>query len=399
MSAKLSVRHINGHFQSLGGVQLVLQHHLQEDAGVGLNSSFIISGESPTTHVSPKVEYLGLTNWSMPWQARQRMRRATKGHPCDIAIHHSAWEMPTLVDLDLAGRRIWMIHSNYPGIDHHLRTRPPTTDGIIVVSEQLRQMATKACPAFEQEMRILSVTYPIIPPFAHPPSRQPDPERPFRVGYCGRVEVQQKRVDRIPNYLKKLVESGVRIEFEVLGDGHDLTFLREQIGSFSQVTFHGRKANKEYWEILSKWDAIIFFSDVEGTPIALLEAMITGAIPIFPSIGCGGDPLTAQVASELLYPAGDIGSAVEITKRLSLLSPLDRERLQKRAAENVASLLGNEYFNQIANFARQIYSMPKRSNATCLRRNPCTDVIPFEVQRILGTVRQRLSSSNSICSD
>ncbi len=163
-------------------------------------------------------------------------------------------------------------------------------------------------PAFPQT-RIEFLRLPIAPPKAEPhPSLE---KRPLILGFCSRLTIEQKRVDLLPKLSVELDRLGINYRMEFLGDGLDRELLESFFCDRSRSTFHGVKSGADYWKILNGWDALISVSDYEGTPIALLEALAMGVVPIFPAIGSGGDLYVREVSSNFIFSKGDMSAAAQ----------------------------------------------------------------------------------------
>jgi glycosyltransferase involved in cell wall biosynthesis len=157
--------------------------------------------------------------------------------------------------------------------------------------------------------------------------------------------------------------------------------------------FHGRKSGEEYWRILSSWDALLFVSDYEGTPIALLEAMAAGVIPIHPAIGSGGDRYAADVHPDLAYPAGDLGALTSVIASLSRWNPEAIEACRRKSIERVRGHAAAEYRATFARFLRHIASQPPLPKRPLPQRPPGMDWLSFRTTRRLMEWRRRWKTS------
>jgi len=153
------------------------------------------------------------------------------------------------------------------------------------------------------------------------------------IGYCGRLNREQKRVDRLPLIADEVLRRTKRSVFEICGEGPERSAL--EVGLPPATVFHGRLSGSDYWRTLASWGTVLFSSDFEGTPIALLEALSQGVIPVYPRIGSGGEDYVGRVSEKLLYPAGDPAKAAEVLAWLDSLPKSDLETLRSRAVAAV----------------------------------------------------------------
>ena len=316
--SSIRLTHFSIVFQSLGGVESVLRHHYQNDHKHELCSRFVIYNETKAEPLE-RVCFLGYNAHTTIRQARHRLTEAVAAAPPEIAVHHGMWGMPYLADLDQAARRILMLHGDVPEFQRQLRARADWVDGVLCVSQPLRELTQRSLPHLGPN-RVGFVPYPVSPP-SQPSAKDFPVGRPLVLGFCGRLIVEQKRVDRLPAFCAQLDRAGLDYRLEFLGDGPERSWLERCFVGGPKFTFHGRKAGEDYWRIVNGWDVIFFTSDYEGTPIALLEAMSVGAIPIYPRIGSGGDAYAQSVRADLLYAPGDFAHVARTLQQLRGLPP------------------------------------------------------------------------------
>ncbi|MEK7538395.1 MAG: glycosyltransferase family 4 protein [Patescibacteria group bacterium] len=100
----------------------------------------------------------------------------------------------------------------------------------------------------------------------------------IRLLYVGRLALQ-KRVERLIEAVSKL---SIPAHLTIVGDGEDRSKLEALVKKLklSNVSFEGRKNDKEMQEYHRSHDAFLIASDKEGgTPLVVLEAM-AGGLPI-----------------------------------------------------------------------------------------------------------------------
>lgn len=135
--------------------------------------------------------------------------------------------------------------------------------------------------------------------------------RTLEIGYVGRLIEAQKRVSRFPLLLDKLAGLNIDFRFNFVGDGPDRKRLESAISESihaSKVVFHGWKAGDELSSIYNRLDIIVFVSDLEGTPISMLEAMGSGVAPIVPNINTGMTEVVQDGVNGMVVPPGDLDS-------------------------------------------------------------------------------------------
>lgn len=358
MSA-IRVVHAFTFFHTLGGVSSMLRRNWAGDARHGVASQFLAYFE-PDDGRAERVRGLGLTWRSTIRQARARFRqRLPVG--AEIVNYGNVWGVPFFADLDGAPRRIGALHGSSADMPDHIRHARGLLDGVICVSEPLRELATRLLPELAAD-RIGFMPNPAgrtqieiqQPPLAG---------RPLVIGYSGRLTRGEKRVDRLPLLARELDRLGVDYRLEILGDGPERAALQRRLAGQARVVFHGRREGDAYWATLRQWDVLVFVSDFEGMPVSLLEGLSVGVIPLFPRIGSGGDAYAARVWAELLYPAGDLGAAARVLQSLARLPAAEVAELRRRGGEVVRPHLGECDLAAMSAFVRRIQAMPRISQS------------------------------------
>jgi glycosyltransferase involved in cell wall biosynthesis len=311
----LRVLHLNTQFASLGGIEAVLRFQHGHDGKHGMDSRFISFWEEPQPNF-PRARFAAFERRLSVREARRRVADAWPGFNPEVVVHHTPWGQPYFADLDGIARRVLFLHSDTPGLAAKLNARVPLMDGIVAVSDVLMDRARTAAPDWPAD-RFLRIDYPIHPPPGLPTQQSPLSGRPIVLGYAGRLSTEQKRIERFLALSQKLASASFPWRIEFLGDGPQRTMLEQSLTDRTRHVFHGRKSGDEYWRIVSQWDAILFTSDFEGTPIALIEAMAAGVIPIHPAIGSGGDAYARAIDPLLAYRPADVDALAKAVGQLT----------------------------------------------------------------------------------
>lgn len=135
-----------------------------------------------------------------------------------------------------------------------------------------------------------------------------------------------------------------RVECVVLGDGPQRADAEQQVASHglqSRIRFLGRLGAAQVRRELADCQAILMMSDYEGLPVALLEAMALGVVPVVRKIS-GGIPEIVHSYQTGLLVSADPAEAAEALVRLAADSEL-WTRCATGARERVS-----DQFNQAA---------------------------------------------------
>ena len=107
----------------------------------------------------------------------------------------------------------------------------------------------------------------------------------FTVGLVARFRAQ-KRVDRWAEVAAEIHKLNPKIQFLMIGDGPDDDMLREKIKALNmegKIQLPGMLSNTV--EAFKRIDIFLLTSDFEGLPLALMEAMSTGCVPVVSNVG------------------------------------------------------------------------------------------------------------------
>lgn len=374
--------HACTHLRPLGGVQTVLRRHLRLDATVGLSSSAVLWFESgpfePQASGRPACG-LGLRWFHNGRILRRRLRQASPRSLTSQAVwaYHDLWGLPTAADLDGATRRIGVVHSNWEGSDALLSASAPVVDGMLCISAATVELARQRLPHLDAE-RIAWLPVPVDPPDGTVLERDRPPDD-WVIGYCGRIQRHQKRVERIPEVARALRAARASHRWELLGSGPDRSLVEAGLAAAGAAArFHGVQTGDAYWRVLSGWDSILFTSDFEGLPIAMLEAMLCGVIPVFPDVPCGGRDYAARVDSNLVYAAAEPDAACRVLTWLRGLEPATRQALRTRARDVASAHTGDAYGRTFAGFVDRLTHWPRVSRqGPAARRAHPGEWLPF----------------------
>jgi glycosyltransferase involved in cell wall biosynthesis len=359
----------------------MLQVHHARDEREGIDSRFCAYFE-PRAAAGARVGGLGLTGLSCIRTARRRFAAAQPG-PEGVVAYHNLWGLPFFADLDASGRRLGVLHSDFPGLAGWLPGLRGLLDAALCVSEPLLDLVRRHLPELDGP-RSAFLPYPVA--CDRTEAAQPGlAGRPLVLGFAGRLAFAQKRVDRFPLLVRELGRAGVDFRLEFLGDGPQGGWLRGQLGDNARVRFHGRQTGPAYWSVVRGWDVMVFVTDYEGLPIALLEGLSVGVLPLFPGVGSGGDRYAAQVRPDLLYPAGDLAAAATAARALVAAPEAEVRELRRRANALAEPHLGEGYERTFAGAVHALTQRPRISRPpVAFRPFHLADHLPFAVVRRLS---------------
>lgn len=173
-----------------------------------------------------------------------------------------------------------VIHQGLPSVYRECSELNPYIDQYIAVS---RDIQTGMEEYGVQREKVLHMTCPVkyIEPYKRTYSITN--ESPLRIGYAGRIESAQKRLDCLMIMIEKLEHLHTNYQLEIAGNGSYLETLTGEIKEHSldkKINLIGEIKKTEIADFWSKQDICINLSDFEGRSISIMEAMINGAVPV-----------------------------------------------------------------------------------------------------------------------
>lgn len=146
-----------------------------------------------------------------------------------------------------------------------------------------------------------------------------DQSLPIRVGYAGRMEYVQKRMDLILKLIDELIKRQVNFVVEFAGDGP----AREEMERFviqnkmeENAKFLGTLKRTEIEDFWRRQDICVNLADHEGRSISIIEAMGNGVIPIVTDTSGVKEDITDGV-NGYIVPLGDYGAVADRIEYLS----------------------------------------------------------------------------------
>jgi colanic acid/amylovoran biosynthesis glycosyltransferase len=189
------------------------------------------------------------------------------------------------------------IHSDDPDYWAVARSLPPTHYGgrTVGVSEHISRRVVD--DGFDPHPWV--IPYGVVVPLASTRFHS----QPFRVVYSGRLWEHQKRASLVIDTLISACGKDASIVATVIGDGYARQACEDKVaaaGLAHAITFTGRLPPTDVQTILCNCQAILLMSDFEGLPVALLEAMAAGVVPVVREIPSGIPELIHQEQTGLL---------------------------------------------------------------------------------------------------
>lgn len=217
------------------------------------------------------------------------------------------------------------IRGGYPEINKRYIDLKSCTDLYVCVNSAIREdMIKRGIP----ENKIFTMLCPIECPGKLDRTYTTDPALPIRIGYAGRLEIEEKRMDLMLKVVSELERMQVNFYFELAGNGRYENAIHNYIEHHNyqeKIKLLGKIDKNLIPKFWCDKDICINISDHEGRSRSTIEAMANGAIPVVTQTwGVHDDIVDGQ--NGYIVDVGDYKAAAEkialLSKERTLLSEM-----------------------------------------------------------------------------
>jgi glycosyltransferase involved in cell wall biosynthesis len=142
----------------------------------------------------------------------------------------------------------------------------------------------------------------------------------------------------LPSIDRALLDRGIDVQWTVVGSGPDEQKLRACWGS-RRANFLGTRTAAEVVDIASRHDVFVLPTRWEGVPVALLEAMSVGLVPVVSRIDSGVAEVLTAGETGLMPPVGNIAAFADA------IAALDSDRALLESISGAASAYVQTHHN------------------------------------------------------
>jgi hypothetical protein len=349
------VLHLSKYAPFRGGMDKVLRLHA---ANVGGTERLLHWLRRPTADAGEPGAGIHLP---MGW-LRRRLSAAQREAPPQVSLYYNCWGADTMRGSDRAEVKVGYLHNYFPQFEHYVRYYGQFLDGFLSVSAPMHEAVCRVIPS---EMRANShwLRYPLETQF-RPPAI---PAARCVIGLCGRIIREQKRLDRLPELLARLDQTGLDYRVELLGDGPDRCWLTERLAAHPRVIFHGWCEGEKQLAVMQSWKYVASLSDYEGQSIALLEGIAAGCLPLYPDFHTGAE-LPPAAARRCLYPTGDMAALAMRLHGLETASAVEITVLRAELAALICAHAPASYQAAFNTWAHGLHPLNRRRAIASWRR-------------------------------
>jgi glycosyltransferase involved in cell wall biosynthesis len=158
---------------------------------------------------------------------------------------------------------------------------------------------------------------------------------PLRLAFVGRLEHGQKGVFDLPAIDAALQARQVAVTWAIIGGGPDAVELRRRWDG-PHVRWAGVLAHEHTLERLPEFDVFVLPTRAEGFPVALVEAMGAGLVPVVSRIPAGVPEVVDHGVTGFMPEVGDIAGFADAIAALAA-DPANLDAISAAARAAVAT--------------------------------------------------------------
>lgn len=145
---------------------------------------------------------------------------------------------------------------------------------------------------------------------------------PLRLIFVGRMHISKGIFD-LPIIDRLLHDARIETMWTIVGDGPEKQNLQTQWGIAPHVKYVTPDTTQEVLALCAESDVLVFPTRFEGFPVALLEAMSAGVVPVVSDLP-SGVPEVVSTETGFRLPIGDCAAFADAIAEIDR----DRERLE-----------------------------------------------------------------------
>jgi glycosyltransferase involved in cell wall biosynthesis len=271
---------------------------------------------------------------------------------------------PAHMAIAFAGNKslnISVLHNNKPGVIRIGLTNKEFFHHIISVSPAVETSVRRKYNDYKLRTILNGVN---IPELNLAPNHS-EINQCIKILFVGRLTHEQKGIFLIPRILKGIIENGINFHFTIIGNGPDEVHFFEMLSSLGineKITHYPMLDNSEVYKQYTQNHVFLMPSFYEGLPLALMESMMMGCVPVASRLTDSTDICIDNGIDGILLDIGDEKSFIENIAQLYLQPEywvkLSNNAISKAQSKFTSERMGNEYYELINNQQMNLNRVP-----------------------------------------
>jgi glycosyltransferase involved in cell wall biosynthesis len=272
-------------------------------------------------------------NWNFYYTCKQLAKLLPDEH-C-LLVAHDWLELGMISNLGLQNPVVQFLHGYYDYYFNLAKKHEAWIDAFICIAAAINEQLQIIIPSRSADIHYCRFPVPEV-------AITIKENKVSKILFAGRCE-KGKGSDLLPAIAQQLKEAGEQFEWHIVGEGAEANQFKwpEEVN----VTFHGVKKNEALLTMLSSFDYFILPSLAEGMPIAVIEAMKAGVIPVVNDLPGGLQEIVMNEETGFRIKANAISGYTAALLRLEKDQPF------KNKIASAAIQLANDFFQPQKNTA------------------------------------------------
>jgi glycosyltransferase involved in cell wall biosynthesis len=259
-----------------------------------------------------------------------------------------------------SSKNISVIHNNKPGVIRIGLINKEYLHNVVCVSPAVEESVRKKKP----NGNILTILNGVNIPNCNSFARLPIAEC-VKILFVGRLTHEQKGIYFIPGILKSLIAKKVNFHLTMVGDGPDKIQFLSMLSAMDiddKISYFPLLENIEVFEKYMQHHIFLMPSFYEGLPLALMESMTVGCVPVTSRLTNSTDICVENDSDGILLNIGDEKSFAEKIAKLYLQPEywniLSNNAINKAHSRFTSERMGNEYYELLNNQQMNLNHVP-----------------------------------------
>lgn len=301
------------------------------------NLHIYINNERPTERELPIVfqgweklasslDWVGSSSCSQRKPTPDTLQYFAEKMPCIIIANSEETLCATCMLKKLYTDKVQIVSVLHGGLETLYQSRAKAKDYVdlfvTVSTDGLRAMAKQGCK--EEQLRCMKIPFVCDEYLERTYSEYGS--SPIKIGYAGRLEKTQKRMDLLLKLIQTLLQKRLDFQLEIAGTGTYENIIHDFVEKYhleDKVSMRGQMLRENMPNFWKSQDICVNLADFEGRCISITEAMGNGAVPVVTDVsGVRDDIIDSE--NGYIVPVGDYRSMAD---RIALLAR-DRKRLE-----------------------------------------------------------------------
>ena len=336
--SKINVIHF--HNGSGGGVLSVIKNLLKYSTNESIENHVIytINKDLDAAYKMPDLEgavtqqvFYYSANWNFYYTCKQLAKLLPDSK--SIVIAHDWLELGMMSNLGLQNPVVQIVHGNYDYYYNLAKAHAASIDQFICISPVIFKNLVTKIPNRENSIKYCRFPVPVITPVAK--------ENPLlKIFYCVRsLDDENKQFLLLPKINAILKEKNIPVHWTIVGQGIDQEEVEKLMNQRINISVFPSLNNEEVINKLQGQDVFILPSLKEGFPVAVVEAMKAGLVPLVTNWDGATEELIVQGETGFYCTHGDVVAYAELIQVLND----DREMLKRMSRAGVEK--ANELFD------------------------------------------------------